>query len=112
MQLKWFVSYNKLYREKGGITHLPSLQPPIPIPQKLRDDLKVQMKFNFFKLSCNIYSLCRIRFFTINNFHGINLCLSSDKLTNYFSFRLFFDFTKNIRELSWMSRKVSACDFY
>ena len=34
-----------------------------------------QSVFKFIKLSCNIHSFCRIRFFTINIFYGIHLWL-------------------------------------
>ena len=34
-----------------------------------------QSVFEFIKLSCNIHSFCRIRFFTINIFHGMHLWL-------------------------------------
>ena len=32
-----------------------------------------QSVLEFIKLSCNIYSFCRVRLFTINIFHGIHL---------------------------------------
>ena len=57
--------------------------------------LVAQSVFKFIKLSRNIYSFCCTRFFTINILYGIHFWLSSNKLANYFSFRLIFHFTNN-----------------
>ena len=49
----------------------------------------------FIKLSCNIYSFCCIRFFTVNHFHRMHIWLYCNKLINYFPFRHVFHFANN-----------------